>query len=214
MTTENPDAIRSDIEATRRRLGTNVDAVADKVTPSNIVHRQTNKVRGAFSGAVHNVRERVMGAAEHASGSMHSAGHGAGSAVTGGTHNAGSALSDAGAAIGEVPERITSRAQGNPLAAGLIAFGAGLLASSLVPPSEKEREAAQTLKSKAEPLKAQVTEAARDVAEGLRGPAQEAMENVKATAADATSHVRDEGQTAVSDVRDRASTAKDNVQGS
>src|SRR5215207_1094230 len=98
MTTENPDAIRSDIEATRRRLGTNVDAVADKVTPSNIVHRQTNKVRGAFSGAVHNVRERVMGAAEHASGSMHSAGHGAGSAVT---HNAGSALSDAGAAIGE-----------------------------------------------------------------------------------------------------------------
>ncbi|MCT9627575.1 DUF3618 domain-containing protein, partial [Pseudarthrobacter equi] len=42
---ENPDAIRADIEATRARLGTNVDAVADKVTPSNIVHRQTDKLK-------------------------------------------------------------------------------------------------------------------------------------------------------------------------
>ena len=54
---ENPDAIRSDIEATRARLGTNVDAVADKVTPSNIVQRQTNKVRDAVFG----VKEKVMG---------------------------------------------------------------------------------------------------------------------------------------------------------
>ena len=46
---ENPDAIRADIEATRERLGTNVDAVADKVTPSNIVHRQTDKVKEAVS---------------------------------------------------------------------------------------------------------------------------------------------------------------------
>ena len=44
---ENPDVIRADIEATRARLGTNVDAVADKVTPSNIVQRQTDKVKGA-----------------------------------------------------------------------------------------------------------------------------------------------------------------------
>ena len=57
---ENPDAIRSDIEATRARLGTNVDAVADKVTPSNIVHRQTDKVRDAVFG----VKEKVMGAME------------------------------------------------------------------------------------------------------------------------------------------------------
>src|SRR6478735_9197068 len=54
---ENPDAIRADIEATRARLGTNVDAVADKVTPSNIVHRQTDKVREAVFG----VKEKVMG---------------------------------------------------------------------------------------------------------------------------------------------------------
>ena len=59
---ENPDAIRADIEATRARLGTNVDAVADKVTP--VQHRppQTDKVKDAVFG----VKEKVMGAADDA----------------------------------------------------------------------------------------------------------------------------------------------------
>jgi hypothetical protein len=95
---ENPDAIRADIEATRARLGTNVDAVADKVTPSNIVHRQTDKVKEAVFG----VKEKVMGAADHtsehvhrASGSAGSAMGDAGSAVSSTLHDAGSAVTDA-----------------------------------------------------------------------------------------------------------------------
>lgn len=194
---ENPDAIRADIEATRERLGTNVDAVADKVTPSNIVHRQTDKVKEAVFG----VKEKVMGAADHASGNVHSA-----------TGSAGSTISDAGAAIGDAPHKAAVKTQGNPLAAGLIAFGAGLLVSSLIPPSQKEREAADALKTAAEPVTTQLTEAAKDVAQGLKEPAQEAMENVKATATDAAEHVKGEGQTAVYDVKDSATDAKDRVQ--
>jgi gas vesicle protein len=194
---ENPDAIRADIEATRARLGTNVDAVADKVTPSNIVHRQTDKVKDAVFG----VKEKVMGAADHASGGVHSA-----------TSSAGSTLGDAGSAIGDAPHKAAVKTQGNPLAAGLIAFGAGLLVSSLIPPSQKEREAADALKTAAEPVTTQLTEAAKDVAQGLKEPAQEAMENVKATATDAAEHVKGEGQAAVSDVKDSATDAKDRVQ--
>jgi gas vesicle protein len=194
---ENPDAIRADIETTRERLGTNVDAVADKVTPSNIVHRQTDKVKDAVSGA----KEKIMGTADHPSGSMHSA-----------TDTAGSAISDAGAAISDAPHKAAVKIQGNPLAAGLIAFGAGLLVSSLIPPSEKEREAAESLKSAAEPVTTQLTEAAKDMAQGLKEPAQEAMENVKATATDAADRVKEEGQAAASDVKDTAADAKDHVQ--
>jgi uncharacterized protein YjbJ (UPF0337 family) len=194
---ENPDAIRADIEATRARLGTNVDAVADKVTPSHIVQRQTDKVKDAVFG----VKEKVMGAADHTAGNVQSAGG-----------NAASHLSDAGSAVADAPHQVKVKAQGNPLAAGLIAFGAGLLVSSLIPASQKEREAADALKTAAEPLKTELTEAAQHVAEGLKEPAQEAMENVKATATDAAQHVKGEGQTAVSDVKDRAADAKDNVQ--
>ena len=198
---ENPDVIRADIEATRARLGTNVDAVADKVTPSHIVQRQTDRVKENVKDAVFGAKEKVMGAADHTAGNVHSA------AGTTEAH-----LSDAGGAIGDAPAQVRTKTQGNPLAAGLIAFGAGLLVSSLIPASTKEREAADALKTAAEPLTTELTEAAKHVAEGLREPAQEAMENVKATAADATEHVKAEGQGAVADVKDRTAEAKDNVQ--
>ena len=198
---ENPDVIRADIEATRARLGTNVDAVADKVTPSHIVQRQTDKVKENVKDAVFGVKEKVMGAADHTADNVHSA---AGSA--------GAHVSDAGSAVAAAPTQLKAKTQGNPLAAGLIAFGAGLLVSSLIPASQKEREAADALKTAAEPLTAELTDAAKHVAEGLKEPAQEAMENVKATAVDATEHVKADGQTAVADVKDRTAEAKDNVQ--
>jgi gas vesicle protein len=198
---DNPDAIRSDIEATRARLGTNVDAVADKVTPSNIVHRQTGKVKDAVFG----VKEKVMGTAEDL-------GTRAQSGVHNRTDSAGNALHDAGAAIGDAPHQVKAKTQGNPMAAGLIAFGAGMLLSALIPASEKEREAADALKTAAEPMTTQLTEAAKDMAEGLKEPAREAMENVKATATDAAENVKAEGQVAAADVKDRATDAKDTVQ--
>lgn len=190
---ENPDVIRADIEATRARLGSNVDAVADKVTPSHIVQRQTDKVKDAVFG----VKDKVMGAADHAGSNLSSA---------------GSSLGDAGSALGGAPAQLKSKAQGNPLAAGVIAFGAGLLISSLIPASDKEREAAESLKSAAEPLTTELTDAAKEVASGLREPAQEAFENVKSTAAEATEHVKAEGQDAASDVKSHAADAKDNLQ--
>jgi len=198
---ENPDVIRADIEATRARLGTNVDAVADKVTPSHIVQRQTDRVKENVKDAVFGVKDKVMGAADHTTDHVHST-----------TGSVGAHVSDAGAAVAGAPGQLKNRTQGNPLAAGLIAFGAGLLVSSLIPASQKEREAADALKSAAEPLTTELTDAAKQVAEGLKAPAQEAVENVKATAADATDHLKADGQAAVEDVKDRTAEAKDNVQ--
>jgi ElaB/YqjD/DUF883 family membrane-anchored ribosome-binding protein/uncharacterized protein YukE len=216
---ENPDAIRADIEATRARLGTNVDAVADKVTPSNIVHRQTDKVKDAVTG----VKERIMGAADSAtstvqdrvhSGAGHTSDalHSTGDSLHEAKDNVATKLSDAGTAISHTPDQLKTKTQGNPLAAGLIAFGAGMLISSLIPASQKEREAAQQLKTAAEPLATQVTDAAKDMVQDLKEPAQDAMENVKATATEGVQNVKAEGQDAVTDVKDRATDAKDNVQ--
>lgn len=216
---ENPDAIRADIEATRARLGTNVDAVADKVTPSNIVHRQTDKLKDAVTG----VKEKVMGAADHAtvaaqdrlhSGAGHTSDalHSTGDTLHGAKDNVSAKLSDAGTAISHTPDQVKAKTQGNPLAAGLIAFGAGLLVSSLIPASQKEREAADQLKTAAQPLATQVTDAAKDMVQDLKEPAMEAVENVKATATDAAQNVKAEGQHAATDVKDRATDAKDHVQ--
>ncbi|HKU12347.1 MAG TPA: DUF3618 domain-containing protein [Sinomonas sp.] len=187
---ENPEAIRADIEQTRRRLGYDVDAVADKVTPSHIAHRQTEKIKGAMT----NVKDRVMGAAEDTA------------------DNTRGALSDAGDAVGHAQQRVTQKARGNPLAAGLIAFGAGLLVSSLIPPSQKEQELAQTLKEKAEPVTQQLSSAASEAASHLKQPAQEALQSVKDTATEATENVKQEAQAQGSNVQDRAQEAQQNLQ--
>ncbi|NRG42034.1 DUF3618 domain-containing protein [Rathayibacter sp. VKM Ac-2835] len=61
-----PEEIRADIERTRLELGGDVDALAEKVSPSAIVDRQTDKVKAA----VGSVRDRVMGSAHDAGDSL------------------------------------------------------------------------------------------------------------------------------------------------
>jgi gas vesicle protein len=183
--TDSPDAIRADIENTRRELGSDVDALADKVTPSKIVHRQTDKVKDA----VGSVKDRIMGAADDVRGSAGSA--------------AGSA--------GELPGKVVAKAEGNPLAVGLIAFGVGLLAASLIPASPKEKELASSVKDSAQPLVDEVTGVAKDMAQNLKEPAQEAANAVKDSATDAASTVKDQATSSVDEVKSGAQDARDAV---
>jgi gas vesicle protein len=182
----NPDEIRRDIEATRAELGQDVDALADKVTPSKIVDRQVDKVKSAFG----DVKDRVMGA----------------------TDDVKSSASDAAGNLSDMPHRAVDKAKGNPLAVGLIAFGVGWLAASLVPASEKEKELATTIKEKAEPLVSEVTDAAKEVGENLRQPAQDAAAAVKETATGAAQQVKSDATDAASDVQGDVNEAKHAVQ--
>src|SRR3954447_807575 len=149
---QTPEEIRADIEATRGRLGTDVDAVAEKVTPSKIVQRKTEKVKGKFGRA----KDRIMGTAEDAkdrvTGTAGDAGHSLQSTAQDVGHSLQSTAHDVGETVSDVPHQIARRASGNPLAAGLIAFGVGWLVSSLIPPTQAEQQAAGALKDKAQPL--------------------------------------------------------------
>lgn len=170
----NADQLRRNIEQTREELGEDVDALADKVTPSKIVDRQTRKVKNAFGTA----RDRVMGVMSDAEG----------------------AVSDAAHATGELPRKAAQSAKGNPIAVGLIAFGAAWLVASLIPASRPERELASSAKEAAAPLVGKAADAAKDVAESLREPAQDAMTSVKEAASESMTNVRDEAQAATADV--------------
>ncbi|MDQ0729141.1 DUF3618 domain-containing protein [Microbacterium sp. W4I20] len=179
---DSPDEIRAGIERTRQDLGLDVDALADKVSPSKMVDRQMSKVRWAFSS----VRERVMGAAD----------------------DAGSSLSDAGVHVGDVKDRAVAKAEGNPMAVGLIAFGAGLLLASLIPASSKEKDLAATVKDQAQPLVDEVTDVAKEVGEHLKEPAQESLASVKDQAQESAATVTDEAQTAAGEVKNQAQHAR------
>jgi gas vesicle protein len=181
MMNTDPDEIRTDIEYTRRDLGNDVDALAEKVTPSKIMHRQTSRVKDAIGSA----KERVFGVAHDAQ------------------ETVGDALSDA-------PRMVSEKAKGNPIAAGLIAFGVGWLASSLVPASEKEKQVAGTLQEKAKPLASEVTDAAKQMADDLRQPAEEAVNAVKESATDAAETVKQEGTSTAEDLKSDAASRTSN----
>ncbi|WP_263091097.1 DUF3618 domain-containing protein [Curtobacterium sp. RIT-PI-V] len=187
-----PDEIRADIERTRGELGSDVDALADKVSPSSIAHRQTEKVKSRFQG----VRESVMGAADSAKSSA------SGSASGAADH------------AKDVAQRGVEQAKGAPLAIGLIAFGAGWLVSSLIPASDKEEELAVELKDKAAPLVDEVKEQAKDAGSQLGDAAKGHAQDLKGTAQDAAQTVKDEAQGAASDVQDHAKGAADDVRSS
>lgn len=182
MTNNDPDQIRADIERTRHELASDVDAVADKVTPSKIAGRQTDKVKNAFSS----VSDRVMGAASDARDSA----------------------SDMSGDVADMSHRAAEKAKGNPLAVGMIAFGVGWLVASLVPASTKEKELAASVKDAAEPLVTGAQDAAKEVGENLREPAQEAVSAVKDTATDAAANVKSEASSSKDDLKDQADDAR------
>jgi gas vesicle protein len=185
--------VRSDIEDTRREMSDTIDAIADRTSPRRIVDRR----RRAMAEGWRSVRERVMGRAESASGT---AGDGA-------RHLSESARDTAGSVVDtarQVPESVVSQTQGNPVAVGLVAFGAGLLAASLIPPSEPEQRLAGSLRDQTQPLQDELKAAGQQVVEDVKSSAQQGAEQVKQRASDAAGTVQEDVKSSAQEVRSRA----------
>jgi ElaB/YqjD/DUF883 family membrane-anchored ribosome-binding protein len=215
MTTSNdPDEIRADIERTRATLSNDVDDLAESVKPKSVAQRQVDKVKDAAGS----LKDRVMGSDDddYSSSTVGDKASAAKDAVADRAYAARDTVSekasDAADAVREAPTTLKRKTQGNPLAAGVIAFGLGMLVSSLIPSSEKERRAVSQLQDNLEPVKQKATEVAQDVGENLRPAAQEAAQSVKSTAQEGVENVKQEGQSAAQDVKDQAQDSKDTVQ--
>ena len=219
---DDPDQIRREIERTQAHLTSDVDALTEKVTPSRIVARRVDRAKAAGR----RLTDRVMGSddtpgrydpynpyrdgytdtrsprhaatdtARSAAGSVSDAASSAASTIQ-------DTASSAAAAVQEAPQAVRRQTQGNPLAAGLIAFGAGWLISSLLPASRQEQRLAQQATEKAAdvggPLAEKARDAAMEIKDNLQEPAQEAVASVKDTATDAGRTVVDEGKSAAQD---------------
>jgi gas vesicle protein len=197
--------LRRDIEETRTHLGTTLDTLGERVMPSRIVARRKNRMRERLSS----VRESVMGSASSVQGSMSDGAHRVADTV-------GSAAGAIGDEVREAPTQIAEQARGNPLAAGLVAFGVGMIVASVIPASRPEEQAAVALKDKLEPIQDQakqiggelkdtVQQSTRDAAEHVKSRASEALQEVKGDADDAATDLKEHAGQAAGDVRDRAS---------
>ncbi|MBD8029706.1 DUF3618 domain-containing protein [Corynebacterium gallinarum] len=186
---DNPDQIRADIDRTRHELSRDVDALAEKVDPSKVVDRQTDKVRDKVRG----FQESIMGSPDDSSTLDDAKAH------------AQDAKDRAGEMVQGAPAQVKQRTRGNPLAAGLIALGAGWLVGSMMPSSKPEQDAAAALKDKAEPLVEEAKSAAQEMGENLKPQAQEAAQTLQETGRSSVQNVQEEG-------KHHASTLKDDTQ--
>jgi len=159
-----PDQIRSEIDQTQRELSADVDALTEKLTPSRIVERRVRRTRTTMT----NMKDRIMGstsdAYQTAGTASSSMGETVSSKASAARDTAASTASSAADAARSAPDMVRRRTEGNPLAAGLIAFGAGWLLSSLLPASTPEQQVATQVKDFA-------TEQGRPAARGTAVPA-------------------------------------------
>lgn len=192
MTTNNPDAIRADIENTRSQLSDDVNALAEQTNPKNIAENQVQKVKDKVADA----RDAVFGNPNDPW-------------DDGKVGDATQALSD------RTPDRrsVERATRGHPLAAGLIAFGIGALIGGIAPSSRAEQQAATKLKDQAQPLVEDVKQAAKESAEQLKAPAQQAVAEVKDHAAVAGQRLKDDASYQAETVKAQAAESKDVVAG-
>ncbi len=217
MTSSDPEVIRRQIEETRSNLSYDVDALNEKVNPTRVVDRRVGRAKSSVSG----LKDRVFGAAQqHGQQAGGAASNVAGNVQGAAQSAAGSVQGAASSAVDTLqsaPQTLSRQAQGNPLAAGLIAFGVGWLVSSLLPTSEKEKQLAaqaeSAVKEHSQPLVDQAKSVAQEIGDNLKPAAQDAVQSVKSTAQEGVQTVKAEGQTAAQDVQGTAQDARTTVQG-
>ena len=185
--TEELSTTPADIAATRHSLSRDIDELTDKVSPARVVDRRKEAAKSRLSS----VRRKVMG----------SAGASGGGSVSGAASSVSDAASGAVGAVG-------ARAQGNPLAAGLVAFGAGMLISALVPASEKEAQAARravdAAREHGQPVVEQAKSVGAQLGQDLKESAAESADQLTSSTRDSLKTVTDEGRTSAETVKDEA----------
>jgi len=181
---QSAEELTSQIEDTRDRMAGNLDTLQDRVSPSAIVERRKQAARDRVTS----VKDKVMGSAQSAKDSVSSAASSATSGVSGTGSNVAST------AQGQI--------QGAPLAAGLVAFGTGVVLASLLPASRMEAEAAH-----------RVVETVKDqgVLEDAKSAGQELVSNLKDSATDAAQQVKDSAQSSAQTVKEEGQSSAASV---
>ncbi len=209
--TQSPEEIRREIEQTRANLGETLHDIEDRVSPSRIKERRTEAVKSRWRS----VKESVMGSSDDVRYQADQKRQQVSGAASGAASTISDAASGAVDTVKSAPDQAMSRARGNPLAAGLVAFGGGLLLASLLPATEREQQAASTLQDRfAEPVKQQLQEVGQQAKEGLQGTAQQAVQEVKSTAQEAVDNTKSEAQSSAQSVRGDAQGAAEQVRSS
>jgi gas vesicle protein len=215
------EELRWEIDQRRSDLTRDFDAIGDRVSPGRVVERKTAAVRSRFR----NVKESVMGSADQVGGQAHErvidlrgqAGDTAGAvraSATEAVQTAQEGIHTAGERVAEVPDLVRQETQGNPLVAGLVAFGVGLLAASVLPETRKERHLARKVQPQLEDAARAAADTGRGLADDLKPVVQDSASHLQDSARESAQHVTEQAKEAAHSVTGEAKSAADDIKDS
>jgi gas vesicle protein len=173
--------LRREAETQRSRMGDTLDAIGDRLSPERMVERRKAALGQRFT----RVKETVMGSPQYLEPMTNR--------VTGTVD-----------AVKHAPEAMTQQARGNPIAAGIVAFGAGMLFATVLPKTETERRVAREVQPMLDTAMQEAKEVGREMAEDVKGKAKDAADEVKSSANQATERVRIDARQATEEVKNEA----------
>jgi hypothetical protein len=157
---QSPDQLRREIESLRGDLSTLVEAVGERVSPKQVVRRSANSV----GSTMRSVTDSVMGSAEEASDTLRTRAR----QVSRQAQSHASGARSGSRSSSRRSGRPSPGGRGNRAAVGLVALGAGMLAASLLPPSQAEADAVEELKQSAARFGQEMKATGRSVAADLQ----------------------------------------------
>jgi hypothetical protein len=198
---ERTDELREDIEQKRHDIGYTVDQIQNRVSPGRVTARGRYRARRWFI----DTKDRLMGN-DQPSYSWESPSQGLAQRAEAMTDRASEIVSEAKETISQAPGMMRQQTRGNPLAAGLVAFGGGMLVGTLLPETNVEARAARRLEPAVSSVASEAGEIGREITEDVKASAGEAMEEVKDTAVTAAEGVKEEARQAADRAKEQTET--------
>jgi len=181
--------LRQQADWQRARMGETLDAIGDRLSPERMVERR----KAAIGQRWQRVRTSIMGSPgyqEPVARRMQGRAQEMAESAREGMHQTQQAAGDT--------------VRGNPLAAGFVAFGVGVLVASVLPKSRAEQQLVDTARPQIDRAKQEVRDTARELASDAQDEAREAAQQLKGAATEAGQHVKEEAKGSAQQVKQQA----------
>ena len=178
--------LRHEADAQRARMSDTLEAIGDRVSPERMVERR----KAAIGNGVKNARNAIMGSRDYEEPRIAQA-----------RDKAGDAMRTATDRVQHAPEMVAEQARGNPLAAGLVVFGAGLLIATMFPETDTEQNVVAAAQPQIQHATEQLREAGTEVAHDAQQHGQDAAAELRAVGTDAVAAVKEQAQTSAAQVK-------------
>ena len=188
------DQLRRDAEMQRSRMGDTLEAIGDRLSPERMVERR----KAAVGQKLRSMKESVMGSPGYEEPATERLRTQAGDALQSATQSVQSATEH----MQQAPQALADQTRGNPVAAGIIAFGAGVLLATVLPGSRTEQRLVEEAKPQLQEAANQLTDMGRGVVSDAKDHAREAVEEVKSSGGEATASMREQAELSAQHVKD------------